>query len=286
MTYTTTRTTSLLLLALALSIVGCGGGTSAEDDAGGVASGDAAIAHEDAHAADLDAGEEELTDGGGLALDAASAEDASASSDDSGSILPPLDAGSPFSDGGGALGEPAWVSVEVRTDGSACAALTPCGGDVLGTWDVTGGCFELDVESTLSTCPGAAITRRSGTARGRVTFDGTRAVRQAQAIVEVEASIPALCATVAGGCAALQTLVQRQVPDAACVDAAAGGCLCQVRQGFEIDDSDLYTTTANQIVSSTTGHRWAYCVDGDSLRYEDVTPDAAHEPGIIELGRR
>lgn len=275
----------LSLAALLVSLAGCGGGTAPADDAG-------AGPGLDTGASDLDAFVAARDDAFVVVADDASSvsDDASSSDDarrmDSGTILPTYDGGDPFDDDGG-LGDPAWVSVEVLTDGTSCPPLVACGGDVVGTWDVTGGCFELPIEGELSRCPGAAVTRREGQARGRVTFDGAFARRVAQSEVLVEITVPAICASIVS-CATIESTIRSSgAPDSVCVTEADGSCRCAARQVSAIDDADGYTIEGNQIVSATLGRRWDYCIDGTSLRYEDVTPGATtREPGIIELGRR
>lgn len=200
-------------------------------------------------------------------------------------ILPPVDAGDPFGDAG-ALGTPEWVPLEVLTMGT-CAPLTPCGGDVVGTWDVTGACVEVPLPDALFACPGATAVG-SGMGRGRVTFTGTVAIRTAQSVVSVEVFVPTVCAGLIGGCAGLETMLQGAVADSACVTETTG-CRCAARQHFEIDDGDAYTIVGNEIVSTTSGKHWAYCVSGGTLTYEDTSPAGATAPreeGIIELGMR
>ncbi len=271
--------TPLLTIAL-LALAGCGGGTVVED--AGV---DAPLESIDAP---LMSEEQPNTDAFRPLDDAYIADTAAAdapSGPDSGTILPTYDGGDPFDDDGG-LGDPAWVELDVLTDGTACPPLDACGGDIEGTWDVTGGCFELPIEEELSRCPGAEITRREGRGRGRVTFDGAFAHRVAQSEVLVELLVPALCVGFVS-CPMIEDLIQMSAPDSACVLEASGDCRCAARQVYAIDDSDGYTTMSDQIVSATLGRRWDYCVDGTSMRYEDVTPGSTmREPGIIELGRR
>lgn len=278
MRHTQNLTRAFLSLSL---LAGCGGGTAVEDaglDAGSSADPDAFVAPaDDAFVAPAD--------DAFVATDDAPAMADAPSTSDSGSILPTYDGGDPFHDDGG-LGDPAWVTVDVLTDGSTCPPLTACGGDVVGTWDVSGGCFELPLEDMLSLCSGAAVTRREGQARGRVTFDGAFAHRVAQAEVVVEVFVPRICATLIGGCPAIETMIRDRVPDSVCV-TEAGDCRCAVRQINSIDDADGYTIEGNQIVSASLGRRWDYCIEGDALRYEDVTPGASsREPGIIDLTRR
>ncbi|MDQ3030897.1 MAG: hypothetical protein M3Y87_00635 [Myxococcota bacterium] len=270
---------SSAVLLVALAMGGCGESRELEPDAGIVISVDAFVPP--AFDAGTDANVPTPIDAGGI--------DAMARPD--GSILPPLDGGDPFVDAG-ALGSPPFVAIDVLYDGSECDPLVPCGGDVVGTWDVQGGCIQLpDIEGMVSMCPGGTVTTRTARARGRVEFDATIARRVAQSEVELEVFLPAFCASFIGGCGAIETQLRMQAPDSACITEPSGDCLCATRQLNTIDDTDAYTIDGNEIVSST-GQRWAYCVDGDALRYEDVTPTPdggpapMREPGIIDLGRR
>jgi hypothetical protein len=202
---------------------------------------------------------------------------------DGGSILPPVDAGNPFGDAG-TLGAPAWVPITVLTAaGAMCDPLVPCGGDVVGTWDVTGACIEVPVPMDLMRCPGATVMA-SGRARGRVTFDTSVATRVAQYEVTADVFIPGLCAAFVGGCSMIEAQLRMATPDARCVTRASGDCDCAIRTLQSIDDTDVYTLEGNQIVSSTSGRRWSYCITDGSMRYQQTGGD--DEPGIVELGRR
>ena len=202
-----------------------------------------------------------------------------------GSILPPIDGGDPFGDAG-ALGPPEWSDLTILVDGTMCPVLEACGGDEVGTWDVSGGCFEVPPPMMLMRCPGAELRNARGRARGRVAFDGAFAHRVAQSEVSVQAYIPSLCAAFVGGCPTVEMQLRMSFPDSACVEDAAGDCLCEIRQTNVIDQRDAYTIEMNQIVGTSTGKRWDYCVEGTTLRYRDVSPMGMREPGTIELTRR
>jgi hypothetical protein len=232
-----------------------------------------------------------LTDSGTAAdsggMDAAAGDagsDAGASGNDGGAVLPPIDAGDPFTDAG-PLGEPAWVPVEVRTS-SACAPLTACGGDVVGTWDVRGVCVQLAIGSALTACPTARSTIAVHKARGRVVFDGTIAHRVAQSQVEADVFVPSLCASFVGGCTGLAQLLQPKVPDSNCVTDQAGDCQCAARQYTMIDDADAYTTSNNEIIAASANKQWAYCISNSQLTYQDNSPTGPKEPGIVTLQKR
>jgi len=182
------------------------------------------------------------------------------------------------------LGEPAWVDVDVRTSGS-CPALNACGGDVRGTWDVAGVCLEVPIEGALAQCPGARVTRRGGRARGRVTFGERLALRRAEWSAEVQVLIPAVCAAFVGGCPGIQAAVRNVAPDTTCAATAAGDCDCTARQAGGLNDGDAYSAEGAQIVSATLMRRWDYCIQGDALRYRDVSAREPREPGVITLRR-
>ncbi len=259
--------------------LGCSDSTTLEGDSGGIV--DAFTPPSDAFVgADAGTDAASLVDTGVVLPDGG--HDAGPPHD-AGTVLPPLDGGNPFGDSG-ALGDPAWVPLTVLTDGTHCTPLVPCGGDITGTWDVGGGCFEVPLGDVMR-CPGAHATG-SGRSRGRVTFDGTIAHRVAQSEVDVIVTIPSLCANFAGGCTAIETMIRASTPDAACATETDTSCLCQVRVTNVIDDTDGYTTMSNEIIGAGSGKHWAYCVAGDSLEYQDVSSTGTREPGIIDLTRR
>ena len=260
--------------ALASALVSCGDDPAPRTEPGGDA-GPPLDASEPPDAAELP--------------DAADARDASppmdgSGGDDAGPILPPRDAGDPFGDAG-PLGPPSWTDLDVLDEGM-CEPLVACGGDETGTWDVGGGCIEVPVPEQLMRCPGAAVTRRAGRARGRVTFASGVADRTAQWEVEVELFVPSFCASFVGGCDAITSTLRGVVPDSACRAEGEGDCRCAARQSGSIDDGDAYRIEANQIVSITSGKRWDYCVEDTRLRYRDVSAEGMLEPGIITLEQR
>lgn len=219
--------------------------------------------------------------GGAMSPDGAPSNDAGARSD---AAAPGADVGA-STDVSWPLGEPAWVDVDVRTNGR-CPELNACGGDVVGTWDVAGVCIEVPVEETLMRCPGARVARRSGRARGRVSFGERLAVRRAEWSVEVQTIIPAVCAAFVGGCDGIQAGLRLLARDSTCQASMAGDCDCVARQSGAINDADGYSTSGGQIVSATLTRRWDYCVGDGALRYRDANAQAPAEPGTITLRRR
>jgi len=250
----------------ALALVGCGSDTPLEDAGSG---GDAGV---DASGA---------IDGGGGA-DAEPGADAGGSMDASASDAGVADAHIDWPDGGG-ISDPAWVDLTVGPVGS-CPGFTPCGGDVVGTWDLNGGCFEIDIESAIARCPGARVTRR-GRGRGRVVFEDSSAHRVAESIVEADTFFPMVC-TAFYSCAMLETAMAGLWTEAHCTSMPSGDCNCTARQITFIDDVDLYSIAGNEIVGGVSGKRWEYCIAGSRFDYRDSSPTGTREPGDIELVRR
>ena len=252
-----------LVLGLAVIAMACGTETMTPTDAGG--------GEVDAGAADAGGGSDA---GGGMdaATDAGSMSDAGADA----TVMWP-DAGT--------LPAPEWADLTVGPAGS-CPGFTPCGGDIVGVWDLNGGCFEVDIESSISACPGAMVTRRVGRGRGRVVFraDGT-AHRVAESVVEADTFFPAVC-TAFYSCDMLQSAMRMLVTEATCTEDSAGDCNCTSRLITSIDDTDTYTIEGNEIVGGFSGKRWEYCIAGDRLDYRDSSPSGPLEPGDIELLRR
>jgi hypothetical protein len=152
---------------------------------------------------------------------------------------------------------------------AACATLSPCGGDVVGTWAVSNAC----VVSTppLSSCAAGTVSM-SMQVSGTVTFraDGTYAVNTLAGITET-LGMPASCL---GGedCATLQTsLLQGQsgVSSAVCSGAPSSACTCnEVFAPQRNTDSGTYTITGTSVTSPVI-YPQTYCVQGDTIRWQD-----------------
>jgi hypothetical protein len=278
------RIVAFVALSLGLVAAGCGDSTPAAPDGGTRPDGGTGTV--DSGTAGTDSG---TRSDGGTGVDAGGDVDGGSVGSDGGirsdgSVGPGRDAGDPFGDAGPG-GAPEWVDIEVLLDGTTCDDLVPCGGDVEGTWDVTGGCVDFELPSELEFCTGYTIEATIARARGRATFDGTTATRIAQSEVEVELFIPmGLCTgDLIGGCPGIEMRIMDAGLDGTCVSEGAGDCRCTAYTLYTIDDSATYTTSGNQIMSG--GKTWDYCVTDGSMRYEDVTGGDDDEPGIIELGR-
>ena len=165
------------------------------------------------------------------------------------------------------------------TTPDACAVLTPCGGDLTGTWNVTSSCLKVDGQLDLTTlgleCTFAPVTGSlqvtgTWTANADGSFsDNTTAIGTEQI------ALPSSCLRISGtqtDCSGMQTVLSSSfssipyvcnsrgdtcsttsIADSAtiaCTRAAGGGCDCSV------------TTSLKNIIGASPR---AYCVSGDIL---------------------
>ncbi len=249
-----------------------GGMDASAHDAGGMDASTRDAGGMDASVRDAGGGVDAGTDAGGE-MDA---------SIDAGPTLPPWDAGDLFMDAG-ALGQPPWTPLEV-TASSSCPSITACGGDVVGTWDVSGGCFDVNVGPLMTTCPTAMVSTR-GRVRGRFTFDGTTSSRITEQEADANVSIPASCLGTLGDCSNIATGFRMLGLETVCAVDSSGGCQCAVRNIVAISYAGTYSIMSNQIV--TGGETWNYCVTGTAMTYEDVTGGSDPQPpGTVDLTKR
>jgi hypothetical protein len=272
---------ALLPFTCAFFLVAACGGSSHDRSSGGTDAGGSRDAGTDGGGGGGDAGCDACSGPGCCGFDAGGPTDAGEPMDAMMALDAGRDAHVDWPDDAGMA--PDWVDLTVGPVMS-CPPFMACGGDVVGTWDVAGGCVEVDIEMGIMRCPGAMVTSRTGRARGRVIFgsDGI-ARRVADSEVEIAIFIPALCAMFVS-CETIESMLAMSVTEASCTTEATGDCNCTGRQITHIDNTDAYTIEGNEIVGTT--RRWEYCIAGDSLSYRDSTPGMGmREPGVIELAR-
>ncbi len=181
---------------------------------------------------------------------------------------------------------------------ATCENVTPCGGDVVGTWTATSSCFpvtgDLDMTSLGLGCTGAP-TSGSMEVTGTWTLNGDGTiVDETQTLGQQQIDLPAACLDVSG----THTTCDRVgaplsglgFASATCTDdAATGGCSCpamidQVGGAALVSLTPLkkanYTVADNVITVSNgrTETQYAYCVSGASLI---LSPISATKVGTL-----
>jgi len=187
--------------------------------------------------------------------------------------------------------------------GASCTSVTPCGGDVVGTWNVTSSCLKvsgtLDVRSLFSfSCAtgqvsGSLQVTGSWTAKADGTFvDGTSTTGTEQVTLGAE------CLVLSGApvsCDALGGVMSGVYFDTVtCTPAAAGGCSCNanVKQKGSIGllSSDPqkegnYTLSGNTLSIVQDNSSYAYCSSGKlTLTPQGMNPTTTGEIVLEKAG--
>lgn len=180
------------------------------------------------------------------------------------------------------LGDPATIDLSFA---AKCALFTPCGGDVVGTWDYSAGCTGDPWEAARKTCPALGVKSQKGTVKGRITFTANTVTRAATVAYTATLTIPTSC--LAGGtitCADVATAFQKSFNSATCAQAT-GGCDCDVASTQSITGSGTnYTISGNQLTLQD-GNKYDICVKGSTLQSTHVSGTNA-ESGVFELTKK
>jgi len=179
------------------------------------------------------------------------------------------DAGMSATDGGDAsAADVAAEASSVDINLTTCPALTPCGGDVTGTWNLSAGCLADPLATAESLCPTLVVHSQTATASGSVTFLGGLVTRNYVAHYEMDITVPTLC-LVGLTCAQAQTDYQAYIPNTTCT-AVTGGCECTGSIDTTAAEASGYTT-ANDEILTASGDTYAYCVTGSTMQYHHVS---------------
>ncbi len=184
---------------------------------------------------------------------------------------------------------------------AACTNVTPCGGNVVGTWNVTSSCLtvsgDLDLSNLGLGCASALVTgslRVTGTwtANGNGTYSDNTTTTGTE-IVE----LPTECLNVSG----TRTTCERIGAPLSAVgfasvncttNPATGGCTCPatIDQAGGIGVAPMYPsasgtyTTAGSVLTITAGEQeYSYCVSGTTLT---MTPQSVGRTGTVVLQRQ
>lgn len=179
------------------------------------------------------------------------------------------------------LGDPATIDLSFA---AKCALFTPCGGDVVGTWDYSAGCTGDPWEAARKTCQALGVKTQKGTVKGRITFTSNTVTRAATVAYTATLTIPTSCLQGVLTCAQVATGLQKSFNSATCAPTT-GGCDCDVATTNSITGSGTnYTIQGNQIVLQD-GNKYDYCVKGSILQSTHVAGTSA-ETGVFELTKR
>jgi hypothetical protein len=172
--------------------------------------------------------------------------------------------------------------------GAVCSNASPCGGDVVGTWEVTSSCLKVSGALDLSVvgfgCASATVTGSlQVTGMWIARADGTYSDKTITTGSE-EIAVPPACLQISG----TTTTCERLGPlltalgyaSVSCTAAASGGCLCSTTfaqagglglVALDPQTSGRYTTSGDVITTDGVA-QYAYCVSGNRMAW---TPQSA-----------
>ena len=162
----------------------------------------------------------------------------------------------------------------------SCGKVTPCGGDVVGNWTISGACFNaaaLNMDIGMS-CPGATVSITALSVSGSVSFNADLTYTTVgTASISVRETIPASCLAAGGGtltCAQLDQQIQQDIaanPSSTQSGHCEGSsiCTCTVTNGPQTtSETGTYTTSGTTLTFTDSAGSISsngYCVQGDEL---------------------
>jgi hypothetical protein len=172
----------------------------------------------------------------------------------------------------------------------ACAQVQPCGGDLVGTWELSSACAsEPPLPGKL--CAQATVVNSSFSLAGTETFEADLSYSLgATESGTIQVSVPASCLVVGDEtetCAQITPQVAPEV-NVRCVESSAG-CDCTfVLLQTPVREAGTYTTSGSSLNEAPVGGgapaSYGYCVDGGRLHV--LTRDAAMAIGSDVVGRK
>jgi hypothetical protein len=147
-----------------------------------------------------------------------------------------------------------------------CQQLTPCGGDVVGTWAFASGCVDDPLAQSKTLCPTLQVNSETASASGTVTFTANLVTRSYQTNYAMDIVVPTAC-LFNQSCAQIQTAFRPYIPNSTC-QAVSTGCGCTGSVSSAATQESPYTLANDEIV--TAADHYAYCVTGSDMQYRHV----------------
>jgi hypothetical protein len=179
---------------------------------------------------------------------------------------------------------------------SAACGVTPCGGDIAGTWNFTDACIdaaaiaEAGRQSYLAqmpTCTQVSVTGVQATPSGNIALDATNSTYSVvlSVTVSMDVNIPVSCLN-GGTCAQLNTQLQTTNPGVfSCTGTST--CVCRAVEVSPSSESGTYTSGTSLLTTpagTTTADHLDYCVQGTTVTFREPTGDAGAGSSMMTSG--
>jgi hypothetical protein len=167
----------------------------------------------------------------------------------------------------------------------SCGKVSPCGGDVVGTYNVSAACFDTAALSMnlIADCPGASANISGLSVSGSASFNADTTYSVTETIsATVSETLPASCLMMNGvtiTCAQLDQAIQMlltQIPGTYQSAHCSGGSSCTCTFTLvpqTTSETGTYTTSGTTITTTdSTGSTSSseYCVQGNELHMLEV----------------
>jgi hypothetical protein len=172
---------------------------------------------------------------------------------------------------------------------SSCGMVQPCGGSIVGTWQVENTCLVNGglIADATQICPTATIaaTKVSGTGMETWANDGTYHAMGTLSF-DFKLTIPLSCFAADKTCAGLgaEMMADPTVTSASCSTVGAS-CVCQLST-TEGDETGTYVTSGTTLTTTPTGDTAStdqYCVRGNELH--DIALDMSMPVGSMGMAK-
>jgi hypothetical protein len=155
-----------------------------------------------------------------------------------------------------------------------CTEFTPCGGNVIGSWEITQTCIDPSATVAIGDCSETAIEYRSYEVDGRYVFDSSGNVTITfDSRFSYVWDIPRSCFS-NYTCSQMETILNSATStgstaiefNATCPEAPTV-CRCELTGSIAGMNTRTYTTSGSTLtlVSADSTSVEEYCVDGDDL---------------------
>jgi hypothetical protein len=167
--------------------------------------------------------------------------------------------------------------------GSQCGGSSSCGGNVVGSWDISELCFQNATAMVSGSCPAAQIDASGLRETGTIAFQGDLTYASTGVISgSITEIIPTSCLSSGGispSCdqlnGLLQTFVQSDMSfSSASCQNAQGGCACTFQLSPQTTtETGTYSTAGSVLTtqpSSGTASTASYCVQGSTMTVAEM----------------
>jgi len=180
--------------------------------------------------------------------------------------------------------------------GGGCGTASTCGGDVVGTWQVSSSCVAVDASAMMGnmSCPGATTSTSGAKITGTITYAADKTfISNLTTSGTMVVTLPASCLTQQGvtvTCGQLQQVLNGMANStfsSATCTASGGGCACSVAlKPVTSTETGTYSTSGGvltQTGTSGTPDDSDYCVQGSKLSVSTGSSSSAMSSGVSGL---